>query len=123
MSQKRKPKKSPPNISITGGIKGIGNVVGNDSQSKVSISTSQNTSSVSTKSSSQVLLWSRLFAFVLVLAGTLALVGIFVRLLKGFDAFLVVELVLVGLISALGVSGLLKPQMLADLISKIFGKK
>ena len=122
MSQKRKSKQVPANISITGGVKGIGNVVGNDSQSNVTLSKTQENTSPTRKSSSQ-LLWSRLFAFILALAGILALVGLFTRLLAGFDAVLIVELILAGLISALGVSGLLKPQALADLFIKIFAKK
>ena len=122
MSQKRKPTEPPANISITGGVKGIGNVIGNDSQSNVTLSETQENISPTRKSSSQ-LLWSRLFAFILALAGILAMVGLFIRLLAGFDAVLIVELILAGLISALGVSGLLKPQALADLFTKMFAKK
>ncbi len=122
MSQKRKSKLPPANISITGGVKGIGNVIGNDSQSNVTVSEIQKNTSPTRKSSSH-LLWSRLFAFVLALAGILAMVGLFIRLLAGFDAVLIVELILAGLISALGVSGLLKPQALADLFTKMLAKK
>lgn len=122
MSQKRKSKQPPANISITGGVKGIGNVIGNDSQSNVTVSETQENTSPTRKSSSH-LLWSRLFAFILALAGILAMVGLFIRLLAGFDAVLIVELILAGLISALGVSGLLKPQALADLFTKMFAKK
>ena len=123
MSEKRKAKQPPATISITGGVKGVGNVIGNDSQSNVSLSTSQDGSSSTRKSSSQLLLWSRLFASILALAGILALIGIFVRLLEGFDAVLVAEFVLAGLISALGISGVLKPKMLGDLLGKILEKK
>jgi len=39
MSPKRKTKQPPANISIGGGVKGIGIVVGNESQSHVTVST------------------------------------------------------------------------------------
>jgi len=122
MSPKRKPKQPPANISITGGVKGVGNVIGNDSQSDVSLSAAPEDSSSTLKSNSQ-LLWIRLLAFLLALAGILAMVGLFVRLLEAFESFLIVELVLAGLISALGISGVLKPKMLADLFGKMLGKK
>ena len=40
MSPKRKTKQPPVNISIGGNVKGIGIVVGNESQSHVTVSTS-----------------------------------------------------------------------------------
>lgn len=122
MSPKRKTKQSPANISIGGEVNGIGNVVGNDSQSNVSVSTPVEGSSSTRKLNSQML-WVRLLAFLVALAGILVMVGLFVRLLAGFDVLLVVELVFVGLISALGISGFLKPKMLADLFGKLFEKK
>jgi hypothetical protein len=122
MSPKRKTKQAPANISITGDVKGVGNVVGNESQSNVSISTSAQKSAANHKSN-VIVLWSRLVAFLLGLVGILAATGVFVRLLEGFDALLVVQLVLAGLIAALGISGFLKPILLVDLFGKLFGKK
>lgn len=122
MSTKRKTKQPPANISITGGVTGIGNVVGNDSQSNVSVSAQPEKSSQIRKPGSH-LLWARLFAFILALAGILAMVGLFVHLLAGFNALLVLEFVLAALLTALGVSGYLKPNLLADLFGKLFGKQ
>lgn len=122
MSPKRKAKEPPASISISGGVKGIGNVIGNESQSNVSVSTAQESSS-STRKSKIPLLWVRLLSFLATLAGSLLLIGLFVRLLEGFDAALIVEFALAGLVCALGISGVLKPQLLADLFGKLIGRK
>lgn len=121
MSPKRKTKQPPANISISGGVKGVGNVVGNESQSNVSIS-SPVEKTISKRNSSTQLVWVKVAAFLVALAGVLATVGLFVRLLQGFDAILVAELVLAALIVALGISGFLKPSMLVDLFGRLFGK-
>lgn len=119
MSPKRKAKQPPASISIGGNVKGIGIVIGNNSKSDVSVSSATSSS----RHSASRMLWSRLAAFLIALVGVFAAVGVFVRLLKGFDSLLVAELVLAGLVSALGVSGFLKPEILADLFGKIFDKK
>jgi len=121
MSPKRKPKKET-SISITGGVKGIGNVIGNDSQSNVSISATPEKSS-SDRDTGKNVLWPRLITFLVALIGILVAVGLFVRLLQGFNTLLVAELVLAGLVSALGISGFLKPSLLVELFSRLFGKK
>ena len=123
MGQKRKTKQTPANISITGGVKGVGNVVGNESQSNVSTTTPVVKPSSSSGRSSGQLAWGRVAAFLIVLVSIFAAVGVFVRLLEGFNALLVVQLVLAALLAALGISGFLKPSLFVDLFGKLFGRK
>lgn len=123
MSPKRK-SKSNSSISVTGGVKGVGNVVGNDSQSNVSISSTPE-QSPSTRSGykGRNVLWTRLAAFLLALFGILIAVGLFIRILEEFNPLLVAQLVLAGLVAALGISGFLKPSLFVDLFGKLFGKE
>lgn len=122
MSPKRKTKQPPANISITGGVKGVGNVVGNESQSNVTVSSPTEAPASSLRSSGQSI-WGRAVAFLVTLSGIFVAAGIFVRLLEGFDAIMVAEFVLAGLISALGITGVLKPKILTELFGKMLGKK
>ena len=121
MATKRK-KKEQTGISIHGGVRGTGNVVGNESQSNVSLTGTGEAPSRRRGSSAQ-LVWSRAAAFLLALLGILVSVGLFIRLLDGFEPWLVVQLVLAALIVALGISGFLKPSLLVDLFGTLFGKK
>jgi hypothetical protein len=67
-------------------------------------------------------MWVRLAAFLLALVGILAVFALFARLLQGFDAPTAAELVLAALVAALGLSGTIKPQALAELLAKLVGK-
>jgi hypothetical protein len=127
---KRKPTKTQENsgsISITGGMSGIGNVVGHGSSSNVTISNAEKDAISSPRSflhkkKRQVTIWVRLVAFLLALVGTLTSIAFFMRLLVSVDVVSVVELVLVAIVAALGISGTIKPQAVVDLFSKLAGK-
>lgn len=117
------------NISIGGNVSGTGNVVGHGSSSNVKIpdsgaggTSSKQRSSAQKKSAQNRLLWIRLIAFLLALAGTLAAILTFVRLLQAVEVWAVVQLVLVAIVAALGISGTIKPQAIVDLLAKIQGK-
>ena len=122
MSPKRRTKTKPENLSITGGVKGIGNVVGNNSHSNVSVPAGVTETPVK-RSMGKKYMWGRLISFLFAFIGILASTVLFIRLLDGIDALLIIQLVLAALVSAMGVSGFLKPELLVDLLGRLFGKK
>lgn len=123
MSKKRKAKQTPADISITGGVKGIGNVVGNKAQSKVMVSNQGKNSRLSRRASNVSPLWIRISAFLITLVSVFFAVSLFLRLLDNDDVLLGAQLVFACLLVAMGISGFLKPNLFADLFAKLLGKK
>jgi hypothetical protein len=123
MSPKKKSNQPPSNISVKGGVKGVGNVIGNNSQSNVTTPPITQKSSSPRRRSGTPSVWVKIAGFLTALAGIYTAVGLFVRLLEGYDALLVAQLVIAGLVAALGISGFLKPGLFVDLFGKLFGKR
>jgi pheromone shutdown protein TraB len=122
MSPKLRKRTKPDSISIAGGVKGIGNVVGNNSHSDVSMSTGATETPVK-RSMVGKYTWGRLISFIVAFIGILASTMLFILLLDGVEAWLIIQIVLAALVSAMGISGFLKPELLVDLLGRLFGKK
>lgn len=130
--KKRTPAKTPGSqgdISIGGPVGGIGNVIGHGSSSSVQVNpppekapAPRRPPSAQRKSARERLMWVRLLAFLLALAGTLAAIAVFAQLLQAVEAWAVVQFVLAAIVAALGISGTIKPQAVVELLAKMLGK-
>jgi len=111
----------------TGNVSGIGNVIGHNSQSHVRIEVNHPAEKLTSPSERPTgknsLLWLRLAAFLVALAGILGALGLFIRYSGTGDVWMLVQLALMALLAALGVSGVIRPQALVDLFLHLFGKK
>ncbi len=108
---------------VVGQVNGIGNVVGNGSHSQVEIQVSappeaRKDAPGKAGMSRHSALWARLLAFLLAFSGALAAIALFNQLLSVRDGWTLVQLVL----AALGVAGFLRPQALAQLLARLFGR-
>jgi hypothetical protein len=110
------------NISVSGNIKGIGNVVGHG-ESHVEINTHKPSIEYPSEGRDH-LLWTRLIAFLIGLGGTLGLIAVFLHFIHdGADATIMEELILSAIVAGLGTAGFLKPELIGELLSRLFNKK
>lgn len=121
--------KTSGNINIRGDVRGTGNVVGYNSRSHVTINHVPSLEGPKPRSYSNprtrskiALLWIRLAAFLVALAGVLLLLALFTRLLQSVEAWLVMQAILAAILAALGISGVIRPQALVNLFMRLFGK-
>lgn len=125
-SKKRLPHEQS-SISINGSVNGTGNVVGHGSSSNVHVVDSAadkpRSQPVPRQSASGRLMWVRLAAFLLALAGILATIAVFARLLQTVESWAVVQFALAAIVAALGISGTIKPHAVVDLLAKIIKKE
>lgn len=122
---KKKDKLSESNIEIKGNVSGTGNVVGNRSKSKVNMPASQPPATAQSRqrANPSTVLFLRVLAFVIGLAGTLGAIALFIRLLAGFDNQLIFWALLSGLVGVLGVMGALRPQAIEKLLEQLMNKQ
>lgn len=101
-------------------INGVGNVVGDQSQSNVSMNV--NFGDGSNGKSRISLLIIKMIAFFIGLCGLLAVIVVFFRMIGGDIGEFAFELILAGIATALGLVGVLRAEDIAKLLSEILKK-